>query len=154
MDPKMNAIDYLMEEHLRHRECLDLIETEEKIFPLFKQEFIHHVNVEEAILYPNLLKIPELENIIRLVWEEHSLCMQLIQEMDAADVGSKAWKTKFIILKKLVLNHLDQEENELFPKIRDFSNTEFLNDIGEQMMFQKELTSTYPDRSRGHQLHP
>lgn len=154
----MNAIDYLMEEHRRHREGLDLIETDENIFPQFRREFIHHVNVEEAILYPNLLKIPELESVVRLAWEEHSLCMQLIQEMDSADVGSPAWKTKFTILKKLVLDHLDEEEKDLFPKIRELASPEFLNDVGEQMMFQKELTGTeeiiYPDEPGSHKLHP
>lgn len=154
----MNAIDYLLEEHRRHREHLDAIETDESAFPEFRREFIHHVNVEEAILYPNLLKIPELESVVRLAWEEHSLCMQLIQEMDMADTGSAAWKTKFTILKKLVLDHLDEEEDDLFPKIRELSTPEFLNEVGEQMMFQKELTATeeviYPDRPGSHQLHP
>lgn len=154
----MNAIEYLLEEHRRHRESLDLIETDESAFPEFRREFIHHVNVEEAILYPNLLKIPELESVVRLAWEEHSLCMQLIQEMDSTDVGSAAWKTKFTILKKLVLDHLEEEEDELFPKIRELASPEFLNEVREQMMFQKELTDTeeiiYPDEPGSHKLHP
>lgn len=62
----MNAIDYLLEQHRSHREYLDLIETDESFFSEFRREFIHHVNVEEAILYPNLLKVPKLENIVRL----------------------------------------------------------------------------------------
>lgn len=154
----MNAIDYLLEEHRTHREKLDEIETDTDAFPSFREEFIHHVNMEEAILYPNLLKVPELEGVVRLAWEEHSLCMQLIQEMDSADTGSAAWTTKFTLLKKLVLDHLDEEERELFPKIRKLASEEFLQDVGEQMMVQKTFTATdeiiYPDEPGSHKLHP
>lgn len=154
----MNAIDLLLDEHRTHRERLDEIETEREAFNEFREEFIHHVNMEEAILYPNLLKIPSLKAIVHMAWEEHSICMQLIQEMDQAKVGSPAWEAKFSVLKKLVLDHLDEEEKELFPKIKELASEEFLQDVGEQMLVQKVFTPTeeiiYPEDPGSHKLHP
>ncbi len=154
----MNAINYLLEEHRTHREGLEAVETDTNAFSALRDEFIHHVNMEEVILYPNLLKVPELEAIVRLAWEEHNLCMQLIQEMDNVESGSPAWKAKFKLFKKLVLDHLDEEETELFPKIRKLASEEFLRDVGQQMIVQKTFTDTeeiiYPDDPGSHKLSP
>lgn len=152
----MNAINYLMNDHRSHRARLDEIETNRDAFFAFRDEFIHHVNVEEAILYPNLLTMPEFESYVRRAWEEHSICMQLVQELDDVTIGSQAWNAKFSILKKLVLEHLKEEEDELFPRIKELSSEEFLQEVGDQMLIQEVTTPTeeiiYPEEPGSHVL--
>jgi len=152
----MNAIDFLLNEHTTHRELLDQVEQDPSTWDVLRKEIIHHVNIEEAILYPNLLKVKVLENIVREAWEEHSLCMQLVQEMDDPEISAESWSAKFKTLKKLLLSHLDDEEERLFPKIRSLASEEFLNDVGEQMVVHKVATPTeniiYPDVPDSHKL--
>lgn len=136
----MNAIDYLIEEHNSHRKLLKNIEKETHLFKVFREELILHVNIEEAILYPSLLKVPALEISTRAAWEEHNLIMQLIQEIDQTPSDNEIWLSKIIALKRLVLNHIDDEEAVLFPKIKAMATPEFLTDIGKQMAFQKQST--------------
>ena len=152
----MDAIAYLIEDHDRHRKLLSLTEKDHSKFSELKDDFVHHVNIEEAVFYPNLLKVPELESIVREAWEEHSLCMQLIQEMDGPQISKKMWESKFAVFKKLSLSHLEHEETELFPRIRKLASEEFLLEVGHQMLIQKHAVATddilYPDQPGMHKL--
>lgn len=152
----MNAIEFLLKEHDSHRKLLEQIENDKTLFPVLKDEFVHHVNIEEAILYPNLLRVPELEAIVREAWEEHSICMQLMQEMDDPELSEKLWDSKFSVFKKLTLTHLDDEEVKLFPRIREMASNEFLMEVGNQMVIQKSSISTndilYPEVEGSHKL--
>lgn len=152
----MDAIDYLLQEHDSHRKLLIQIETDKGMYLPFRSELVHHVNMEETILYPNLMKIQELEEVVRTAWEEHSLLMGLLQEMDQPDISEKLWSSKLSTLKKILLTHLDEEERDLFPKVRKLASPAFLFEVGEQMRIQKKLVSTadilYPDEPGSHKL--
>lgn len=138
----MNALDYLINEHQSHRKLLDEISQNRAVYDTFRTELIHHVNMEECILYPNLLKVKELEPIVREAWEEHNLIMQLVQQMDDPKLDQNVWMSKFQTMKKLLLLHLDEEETRLFPRIRELATPLFLEDVGEQMLIQKETKPT------------
>jgi hemerythrin superfamily protein len=152
----MNAIDYLIKEHQSHRARLKDIEKKTDEFPLFRDELIHHINIEESILYPNLLKLKELNITIQIAWEEHNLIMKLLQEMDSPDLSKENWTAKLMTLKKMVLHHIDDEEKNLFTKIRKLASPEFLLEVGKQMEVQERNEPTeniiYPENSGSHQL--
>ena len=152
----MDAIEYLISEHVSHRELLEKIDSKNDLYQSFRKELIHHVNMEEAVLYPNLLKVPDLEPAIREAWEEHNLCMQLIQELDDPELQPKEWLAKFTTLKKLLLIHLDDEEVQLFPKIQERASKAFLNEVYQQMIIQKTTVPTeeiiYPEEEGSHKL--
>lgn len=152
----MDAIELLLKEHDSHRKLMDEVEEDHALFQKLKDEFVHHVNMEEAVLYPNLLRVPELEAIVREAWEEHSLCMQLLQEMDEEGISDKLWESKFSVFRKLALTHLEEEETKLFPRLREMASKEFLLEVGRQMIHQKSSTSTeeilYPQVEGSHKL--
>lgn len=152
----MNALDLLVLEHERHKRLLHEVSTDPGVFSRLREEIIHHVNMEEAVFYPNLLRVQELDKTVREAWEEHNLIMQLVQEMDRLEIGITEWKAKLEVLKKLLLLHIDEEENKLFPAIRQLASEEFLSDVGEQMEVQKTFTPTediiYPDEEGSHKL--
>lgn len=152
----MNAIDHLIVEHQSHRARLKDIENQTHEFPLFREELIHHINIEEAILYPNLLKLKELNITTQIAWEEHNLIMKLLQEMDSPNLTKENWKAKLVTLKKIVLHHIDDEEESLFPKIRKLASEEFLIEVGRQMEVQEQSEPTeeiiYPKDPGIHQL--
>jgi iron-sulfur cluster repair protein YtfE (RIC family) len=138
----MNAIDYLLLEHENHRRQLKQIDQDKSIYSSFRHELIHHVNMEEKVLYPNLLRIEQLQKVVREAWEEHTVCMQLVQELDEIRIDSKEWDAKFSTLKKILLLHLTEEEERLFPQIRQLATEEFLSEVGKQMKIQKKYTPT------------
>ena len=52
---------------------------------------------------------------------------------------SPEFKQKVSELQEFMLNHLDEEENELFPKVRQCLNDETLEKLGDQL---KETKAT------------
>lgn len=152
----MNALSLLILEHESHKKLLQEMQTDISFFTRFREEIIHHVNMEEAFFYPNLLRLSELDKIVREAWEEHNLIMQLIQEMDLLPQGSREWKAKLDVLRKLLLMHIEDEETKLFPIIKNLASEEFLCDVGEQMAVQKTFTPTeeiiYPEEEGSHKL--
>jgi iron-sulfur cluster repair protein YtfE (RIC family) len=152
----MNAINYLINDHLSHKKLLQDIDNSPQLFSALREELIHHVNVEETILYPNLLKIPKLEEEVRVAWEEHNLIMQLLQEMDDQAISKESWQSKLITLKKLILVHINDEEERLFPLIQSLASPAFLEDVGLQMSIQSQAVPTeeilYPDEPGSHKL--
>lgn len=152
----MDALQYLILEHESHKQLLNQIPDDLTLYTSFRQELIHHVNMEEAVFYPNLLRVKELESIVREAWEEHNLIMQLLQELDDLSQNDPTWLAKFEVLKKLLLLHIDEEEKELFPKIRSRASREFLYDVGEQMEVQKTFTKPdeilYPEKDGIHKI--
>lgn len=152
----MNALAMLILEHDSHKNHLQKIQTDFSHFARLREEIIHHVNMEEAVLYPNLLRLPALDKAVREAWEEHNLIMQLIQEMDSLPEGSEKWKAKLDVLRKLLLIHIEDEEEKLFPIIKSLASEEFLCDVGEQMAVQKTFTPTeeiiYPEEEGSHKL--
>jgi hemerythrin-like domain-containing protein len=152
----MNALKYLIIDHNNHKELLALTDHNSTLYPKLRAEIVHHVNMEEAVFYPNLLRLEVLEKTVREAWEEHNLIMQLLQEMDLLEVSSKEFKAKFQVLKKLLLLHIEEEEKKLFPGIEKLASEEFLEDVGEQMQIQKEsvepLEVLYPEKEGIHKL--
>lgn len=152
----MNALELLIREHESHKQLLTAVESDSSLFSRLREELIHHVNMEEAVFYPNLLRLPDLAKTVREAWEEHNLIMQLIQEMDSLPPDADEWKAKFEVMKKLLLLHIEDEETRLFPVIRQLASSEFLTEVGEQMQVQKTFTPTediiYPDEEGTHKL--
>lgn len=155
-DSNMDAVNFLIKEHDTHRALLSQALEAETHFKSMRRELIHHVNMEEAILFPNLLRIEVLKDYVTVAWEEHNLIMQLLQELDQFDYKSTLWVAKFEVLKKLVLSHMQDEEEKIFPLIDANSSHEFLKDVYEQMCVQKESTNSqeiiYPERPGSHHL--
>lgn len=136
----MDAIELLLKEHEIHRKLLLEVDSDLGIFPLLRQEVIHHINMEEEVFYPNLLTVKVLEAPVKEAWEEHSILMHLIQEMDELLPRSSDWNAKFEVFKKIMLTHLEEEEVNLFPKIKSLAPVGFLLTVADKMLNHKKKT--------------
>jgi hemerythrin-like domain-containing protein len=146
----MDALTFLLNDHAKLRSLF-----QSGVYAPLRDELVKHVNVEEEVLYPALMKVPELEPIVLEAWEEHNLCMRLLQELDdMTEEDDKYREAKFTTLMKMTLEHLDEEEREMFPLIKKFSNEAFLNEVGEQMRTHKKKTDPdevlYPEVPESH----
>lgn len=150
----MNALDLLTREHREQEQLLDeLTEARDKserlaLYEKFREELIKHVSMEEKIFYPRLKKIPGLEEKVLEALEEHNIIMQLLQELDAS-AEDKIWKAKMKVLKELTEHHVREEENSLFPQVKELASEHYLQDMGQQMKIHKKNTDhekvLYPD---------
>lgn len=113
----------LKSDHDKHREMLEKIaethgDSEERrtLFEALRTELQAHAAAEEESLYAIMLGCPDLRDEARHSVAEHKEIDDLLGELCDTDMSSGAWLTKFKEMRHRYLHHIDEEEDEMFPK--------------------------------------
>lgn len=113
----------LKRDHDRHRKLLDQIAAGEgagvkrrALFEALRVELQAHAAAEEESLYATMLACPDLRDEARHAVAEHKEIDDRLGELVDQDMGSKAWEKSFGELHHRYLHHIDEEEEEMFPK--------------------------------------
>jgi hemerythrin superfamily protein len=103
------------------------------------QELEVHTTIEEEIFYPAIRdQDEELSETVDESLQEHHVVDVLMNEMrDLAD-GSDEWVAKMTVLIENVEHHADEEEQEMFPEVREQLSADRLRELGDQMAARKE----------------
>ena len=91
--------------------------------------------IEEQILYPALKNNPETSDIIEESYEEHAQVDEILKEMSP---GGDDFEDQLEELRESVEHHVDEEENELFPKAKTVLGEARLQEMGKQMETMKQ----------------
>ena len=137
----MNAFTLLKADHKKVAGILEKIDsttergvkTREELFTQLKTELDAHARVEETIFYPELEKADETHDITLEAFEEHRLVKQLLGELEKMDKGDEQWTARFTVLKENVEHHVEEEEGEMFPKIREVFDKAQLEELGQKL---------------------
>lgn len=112
----------LKRDHDKHRELLEkLSETDSgderrDLFEELRKELQAHAAAEEESLYSTMLGNPDLRDEARHSVSEHKEIDDKLGELLEADENSDAWEETFGELRHRYLHHIDEEEEEMFPK--------------------------------------
>ena len=138
-----DIFERLIEDHDKHRELIDAIkqtsgDSDERtaLFTQFKTDAMAHAAAEEGTLYVAMMEDPEIRQDAQHSAKEHADIGMLFVELDEMDMGSSGWLNKFNSLAEEYTHHIDEEEEEKFPKARD--------ELGEDKAV--ELTSEFEAR--------
>jgi len=94
-----------------------------------------HAAIEEEIFYPAVRK-PVGNDIMNEADEEHHVAKVLVAELEDMDGREDHYEAKFTVLAENVRHHIKEEENEVFPKVKD-SSLDF-EALSERMLRRKE----------------
>jgi iron-sulfur cluster repair protein YtfE (RIC family) len=141
----MNVFTLLKADHKKVAGILEKIDsttergvkTREELFTQLKTELDVHAQIEETIFYPELKKADETRDITLEAYEEHRLVKQLLGELAEMDKGDEQWTARFTVLKENVEHHVEEEEDEMFPKARKVLSAEQAEDLGTRMEAEK-----------------
>lgn len=93
-----------------------------------------HTKAEEAALYENIVEIEELRDLSLEGFEEHDLADILVQQLKALNF-EKNWsdqvEAKAKVFAEVVKHHIDEEEADLLPELKQMMNKDQLLDLGE-----------------------
>ncbi|MGW0247549.1 hemerythrin domain-containing protein [Nocardia goodfellowii] len=104
-----------------------------------------HTYIENECMYPEVRAlVPELEKDILESYEEHHVADVLIAELAAMKPDDERFTAKTTVLIESVDHHIDEEENEWFPKVREHLGRKQLQEIGARMLELKEKAPTSP----------
>jgi hemerythrin superfamily protein len=136
----MNAIDLLEQQHREVEELFDDFEsagegakkTKERLCREISNQLAIHAEIEEKLFYPES-KQEDTEEILRESVEEHLSMKRILADLIESGSEDEQFDAKVKVLKEQVEHHVEEEEKDLFPKVRKSLSKEELDDLGTRM---------------------
>ena len=101
-----------------------------------------HTYIENEVMYPEVRTLlPDLEDDVLESYEEHHVADVLVAELAAMEPDAERFDAKTTVLIENVTHHMDEEEQDWFPKVRAGLGRKQLQDLGARMA---ELKKTAP----------
>jgi hemerythrin superfamily protein len=93
-----------------------------------------HTYLENEIMYPQVRKLlPEVEDDVLESYEEHHVADVLCMELWSMDPSDEHFDAKTTVLIENVEHHIQEEEDQWFPKVREGLGRKKLQEIGQQL---------------------
>jgi hemerythrin superfamily protein len=93
-----------------------------------------HTYIENEVMYPRVRElVPELEDDIDESYEEHHVADLLVMELVAMKPTAERFDAKTTVLIENVRHHIEEEEQEWFPKVREALGRKQLQELGAEM---------------------
>ncbi|PKW25481.1 hemerythrin domain-containing protein [Phycicoccus duodecadis] len=119
----------------------------EKLVEQIIEALTVHTYLENEIMYPQVRALlPELEDDILESYEEHHVADVLVVELAAMDASDERFVAKTTVLIENVTHHVEEEEQDWFPKVREGLTRTQLRDIGEQMEKARKTAPRRPEQ--------
>jgi hemerythrin superfamily protein len=104
-----------------------------------------HTYIENEVMYPEVRRLlPDLEDDILESYEEHHVVDLLVMELAAMPADAERFDAKTTVLIENVTHHIDEEEHDWFPKVREGLGRKQLSELGEQLLAAKKKAPHSP----------
>jgi hemerythrin superfamily protein len=140
---RMNAIELL---EAQHREVEDLFskiekakgaDAKEKVFVQIADKLAVHAAIEEHHFYP-AVKAKRTEDILLEALEEHLAIKRVLADLLNIEASDDSFDAKIKVLQEQVEHHVEEEEHDLFPKVKKVLSAEELEEVAEEMLAEQE----------------
>src|SRR5688572_8684504 len=103
-----------------------------------------HTYLENEVMYPEVRRmLPDLEQDILESYEEHHVADVLCLELSTMSPDDERFDAKMAVLIENVTHHIEEEEQEWFPKVREGLGRKPLQEMGARMV---EMRAKAPRR--------
>lgn len=121
--------------HVEKRQIVDRIIEELSI----------HAAIEEQVFYPVArATVPGVEDIALESLEEHHIVKWVLSELVDLDPAAERFDAKVTVLIENVRHHVEEEETDFFPKVRNGLSRGALADLGRALEDAKKSAPTHP----------
>jgi hemerythrin superfamily protein len=106
-----------------------------------------HTYLENEIMYPRVRALmPQLEDDILESYEEHHVADVLVVELSAMKPKDERFTAKTTVLIENVTHHVEEEEQDWFPKVREGLGRKVLQELGAEMAEARKTAPTRPSQ--------
>jgi hemerythrin superfamily protein len=151
----MDAITILREDHKRVEKLFKQFEkldkndggTREKrgVVEQIVRELAQHAAIEEQVFYPSVRKeVADSDDTILEGLEEHHIVKWTLSELDGMTGDEERYDAKVTVLIESVRHHVEEEEGELFPQVREALGRKRLQEMGEALEAARKTAPTKP----------
>ena len=120
----------------------------QELFAQLQEELDNHMTLEERFFYSRLEDVEELADLIQDSLADHDDIRQIVQQMNEQDIDSEEWLTNCEALEDTKDDHIDLEEQELFPQAVELVDGDELIQIAEQIMAEKSKIAQAPQQRK------
>ena len=150
-----DAIVLLKEDHKEVRKVFrdfesageDATERKGKLVEKMIELLTQHTYIENEVMYPRVRELlPDLEDDVLESYEEHHVADVLVMELSGMKPTDERFDAKTTVLIENVRHHMDEEEEDWFPQVRDGLGRKALQEIGEELLAAKKKAPTKPSQ--------
>ena len=144
----MDALELLRSDHDTVRNLFEQFESAQESgdssrMSELQREIFHelevHTAIEEEVFYPAAKDVGgEAEDLVMEGVEEHHVVDVLMDEIRELDPSNEHWTAKMTVLVENVRHHAEEEEEDLFPKLREAFGDAKLAEMGEKLEAAKK----------------
>ena len=148
----MNALDFLQYVHRKVRKLFEradrteTFEEKKRLFFKIKHELLAQARIEEGILYPAIESHDRLKPLVSESYRNHKHVEILLRGIGGLVSENKPCDPELGILKETVCRGNEDEENCIFPRVREILSDQTLEHIGRQIEL---ATCSNQDRQSG-----
>ena len=109
-------------------------------------ELSMHAAIEEQFFYPAVRKeAEEIQDIVLEGLEEHHIVKWTLSELAHMSPEEERFHPKVSVLIESVRHHVEEEEGEMFPKVRATMGRKALQELGDTLERAKAVAPTEPE---------
>ena len=127
--------------------------SKQKIVMKIIRELAIHAAVEEMLFYPavrtaalkaNVRALKEAADTVLESLEEHHVVKWTLSELEKMKPEDERYDAKVQVLMESVRHHVEEEQEELFPKARRLLGEDLLFELGDRIEKAKKIAPTRP----------
>lgn len=139
----MNALELLENQHNEVKALFEKYEdtsgpkTRQRIVNQIADALAAHATIEEKLFYPSVY-IGDTKELLQEAVEEHLAMKRIIADLLELEPSDEAFDAKVTVLREQVEHHVEEEEGELFERVKEARAADELESLGDEMeeMFQ------------------
>jgi hemerythrin superfamily protein len=149
----MDAITLLKNDHKAVNELFKKFEkagdnahkTKAKLVEQIIHELAIHAVIEEVAFYPFIKGVSaDLTDDVLESLEEHHVVKWLLSELETMSPEDERFDAKVTVLIENVRHHVEEEEQDMFPRVRKMLSRSDLQELGEALANAKKVAPTHP----------
>lgn len=151
LNDHFNICDVLLFDHKYLKECIDVLKDEsedKKVKHKYAKGFLAalkmHSLAEKKAVYTPLKEVKNLRSNILESEIEHGIAdakvKMLIPKIGSVRSLSEEIEAEMKVLAEIVEHHIEEEEDDLIPKMRKIFDKTILNEIGYQFVILRQFT--------------
>ena len=150
---KLDAIALLKADHRTVEDLFKRFEkagdgarkTKRAIVDSIIEELSVHASIEEMVFYPAVRReVSDADSDVLEALEEHHVAKWLLWELEDLNPADERFDAKVTVLIENVRHHVKEEEEELFPTVREELGRTRLRELGAELAAAKRTAPTRP----------
>lgn len=125
----------------------DKAKTKGKLVDKMIELLTVHTYIENEVMYPRVRDLlPDLEEDVLESYEEHHVADVLVMELAGMKPDDERFTAKTTVLIENVTHHMEEEEQDWFPKVRGGLGRKVLQELGADMLEAKKKAPRRPSQ--------